>query len=112
MHYTAPYGSSKANASYDMLMMATAFDFDVSIAFFDDGIFQLVKNQESQVIAEKNLAKQLKSLEIFTISNIYIEKNSLHKRGLTQSDLIIQAKIITNNKLGDIMRQQDYIIRI
>lgn len=112
MHYSAPYGSSKAHASYDMLMMATAFDFDVSVAFLDDGIFQLMKNQKCQAIAEKNLAKQLKSMEIFSIKNIYIEERALHMRGLTQSDLIIRAKIITPKKLGAIMRQQDYIIRI
>ncbi len=40
----APYGTIYALESLEMVLVAAAFEQDVSMVFLDDGVFQLKKN--------------------------------------------------------------------
>jgi tRNA 2-thiouridine synthesizing protein C len=51
----APYGNSTARESIDIALAAAAYDQDIGILFMDDGVFQLLKNQQSQHVDQKIL---------------------------------------------------------
>ncbi len=50
----APYGSIYALESLEVVLIGAAFEQDVSLAFIDDGVFQLAKSQDSKGIGMKN----------------------------------------------------------
>ncbi len=83
----APYGTIYALESLEVVLIAAAFDQDISLVFADDGVYQLTKNQETDDIGMKNFSKTYSALGDYDIKKIYVEKESLDERGLTADDL-------------------------
>ncbi len=84
----APYGTVYALESLEVVLISAAFDQDVSLAFIDDGVYQITKGQDTTTIGQKNFSKAYKALGDYDISKLYVEKESLAERGLTQDDLM------------------------
>ena len=42
----APYGTIYALEALEVVLISAAFEQDVSLAFLDDGVYQLMKGQE------------------------------------------------------------------
>ena len=83
----APYGTIYALESLEVVLIAAAFDQDISLVFADDGVYQLTKNQETDSIGMKNFSKTYSALGDYDIKKIYVEKESLEERGLSADDL-------------------------
>ena len=43
----APHGTVYAHEALEVVLIGAAFDQDVSLAFIDDGVFQLKKDQDT-----------------------------------------------------------------
>lgn len=83
----APYGTIYAWESLEVVLIAAAFEQDVSLAFLDDGVFQLVKDQDTSGIGMKNFSPTYSALGDYEVTKIYVEKESLEERGLVLEDL-------------------------
>jgi tRNA 2-thiouridine synthesizing protein C len=83
----APYGTVYALESLEVVLIGAAFDQDVSLAFIDDGVYQLTKGQSTDAIGMKNFSPTYSALGDYDIRKIYVEKESLAARGLTVDDL-------------------------
>jgi len=83
----APYGTIYALESLEVVLVAAAFDQDISLVFADDGVYQLTKNQDTDDIGMKNFSKTYSALGDYDINKIYVEKESLRERGLSIDDL-------------------------
>ena len=106
----APYGTIYALECLEVVLVAAAFDQDVSVVFVDDGVYQLKKNQETTGIGMKNFSNTYRALDDYDVEKIYVEQESLALRGLTADDLIIAVEVIGTEKLSHIMAQQDVVI--
>jgi tRNA 2-thiouridine synthesizing protein C len=84
----APYGTIYAWESLEVVLIGAAFDQDVSLVFLDDGVFQLVKGQGTSGIGMKNFSPTYRTLGDYEVKNIYVDRDSLEARGLTQDDLV------------------------
>ncbi|MGK0269791.1 MAG: tRNA 2-thiouridine synthesizing protein C [Cocleimonas sp.] len=84
----APYGTSYALESLEVVLISAAFDQEVSLAFLDDGVYQITKGQDTTGIAQKNFSKAYKALGDYDINKLYVEEESLSERGLTKDDLM------------------------
>ncbi len=87
MNRKAPYGTIYALESLEVVLIAAAFDQDVSLVFADDGVYQLMKGQNTEEIGMKNFSPTYSALGDYDIKKIYIEKESLEERGLSLDDL-------------------------
>jgi tRNA 2-thiouridine synthesizing protein C len=83
----APYGTIYAWESLEVVLIGAAFEQDVSLAFMDDGVFQLTKGQSTAGIGMKNFSPTYAALGDYEVTKIYVEKESLEERGLTLDDL-------------------------
>jgi len=106
----APYGTIYALECLEVVLVAAAFDQDVSVVFVDDGVFQLKKNQDTTAIGMKNFSKTYGALDDYDVEKIYVEKESLEARGLTIDDLVIPVEVVAADALKDIMAEQDVVI--
>ncbi len=93
-----------------MVLVAAAFDQDVSVVFMDDGVCQLKKNQDTTGIGMKNFSKTYGALDDYDVEKIYVEKESLDARGLSAEDLVIPVEVMAADDLREIMAQQDVVI--
>ncbi len=83
----APYGTIYAWESLEVVLIGAAFEQDVSMAFIDDGVYQLTKGQDTTGLEMKNFSPTYSALGDYEVTKIYIEKESLEERGLTLDDL-------------------------
>ena len=106
----APYGTIYALESLEVVLISAAFDQDVSLAFVDDGVYQLVKGQHTKGIDVKNFSPTYRALEGYDIEKLYVEKESMEARGLKESDFIVPVKVMGVQELADLMLTQDVIM--
>lgn len=106
----APYGTIYALEGLEVVLISAAFDQDVSLAFLDDGVYQLVKGQKTEGIEMKNFSPTYRALEGYDIEKLYVERESLEARGLTEDDLLVDVQVMSAAEMGDMMAQQDVVI--
>ncbi|VAW91161.1 tRNA 5-methylaminomethyl-2-thiouridine synthase subunit TusC [hydrothermal vent metagenome] len=120
----APYGTIYAWESLEVVLIGAAFDQDVSLAFIDDGVYQLVKGQDTKEIGMKNFSPTYSALGDYDVNKIYVEKESLEARGLTIDDLqhLVwedededwaekdSIKIVTASEMAEIMDQSEVVL--
>ena len=123
MNRKAPYGTIYALESLEVVLIAAAFDQDVSLVFADDGVYQLMKGQNTQEIGMKNFSPTYSALGDYDIKKIYIEKESLEERGLSLDDLQDlkyededddwaeknSIHLVSREELAEVIDQQDVV---
>ena len=117
----APYGTVYALESLEVVLIAAAFEQDISLAFIDDGVYQIAKGQNTDGIGMKNFSATYKALGDYDINKIFVEKESLDERGMTADDLMDlvwedededwaekpSIKIVTRAEMADVLADQD-----
>ncbi|MDM8547554.1 sulfurtransferase complex subunit TusC [Candidatus Venteria ishoeyi] len=120
----APYGTIYALESLEVVLISAAFEQDVSLAFVDDGVFQLKKDQKTDAIGMKNFSPIYNALGDYDITKLYVEKESLEARGLTLDDLMDVTyededddwaekpaiQLVSKTEMADIMESQDVVL--
>lgn len=84
----APYGTIYAWESLEVVLIGAAFDQEVTVMFLDDGVYQLTKGQDTKDIGMKNFSPTYRTLGDYEVKNVYVDRDSLEARGLTQDDLV------------------------
>ena len=106
----APYGTVYALESLEVVLIAAAFEQDVSMAFIDDGVYQLKKGQDTQGIGMKNFSPTYRALEGYDVEKLYVEAESLAERGLSEDDLLVPVEVMGRDALAALMDEQDVIL--
>jgi tRNA 2-thiouridine synthesizing protein C len=120
----APYGTIYALESLEVVLIGAAFEQDVALAFLDDGVYQLMKGQETDDVGMKNFSPTYKALGDYDVNQIYVEKESLDARGLTLDDLLPltyededddwaekdSIKVVSAAEMAEIMDQSDVVL--
>jgi tRNA 2-thiouridine synthesizing protein C len=106
----APYGTIYALESLEVVLITAAFDQDVSLAFLDDGVYQLKKGQQTKNIECKNFSPAYRALEGYDIEKLYVEKEALEARGLSVEDLLVDVTVLSRAEMGKLMDEQDVLL--
>ncbi len=106
----APYGSIYALESLEVVLIAATFDQDVSLVFVDDGVYELVKGQDTAGIGIKNHSKTYRALEGYDVEKLYVERESMQARGLTEDDLIVPVELLSTAEMAALMAEQDVVL--
>ncbi len=106
----APYGSVYALESLEVVLIGAAFEQDVSMAFIDDGVYQLKKGQDTKDVDMKNFSPTYRALEMYDVEKLYVDKDSMEERGLTEDDLVVPVEVLSTEQLADLMEDQEVIL--
>ena len=106
----APYGTIYALESLEVVLIGAAFDQDVSLAFIDDGVYELKKNQDTAKVEMKNFSPTYRALEGYDVEKLYVDKASLEARGLTTEDLVVPVQVLDAAQMAELMEQQDVVL--
>ena len=107
---SAPYGTIYALESLEVVLISAAFDQDVSLAFVEDGVWQLRKGQQTKGIETKNFSPTYRALEGYDVEKLYVERESLEARGLAEDDLIVDVTVLSSAEMGKLMDEQDVVL--
>jgi len=106
----APYGTIYALESLEVVLIAAAFEQDVSLVFMDDGVYQIKKGQNTEAIGVKNFSPTYRALEGYDVEKLYVEKESLESRGMTTEDLVVPVQLLDKDQLAALMEEQEVIL--
>lgn len=108
---TAPYGTIYEQEAIEAMIMFGAYEQDISVSFLGDGVFSLKKGQDTSLLGKKNFSMTYMILkEDFEISHIYVEKESLEERGLSESDFITEVEILDRKALKQKMDEMKALL--
>ena len=120
----APYGTVYSVEGLEVALIGAAFEQDVCMAFIDDGVYQLMKDQDSTATGIKNFSPAYRALGDYDVTRLYVERESLEARGLTEDDLMPltwedeeedwvekpSIRIVDSKQLSDLVAEQDVIL--
>ena len=106
----APYGTIYALESLEVVLIGAAFEQDVSLAFIGDGVYQLIRGQDTKGIELKNFSSTFRALEDYDVTKLYVEEQALQERGLSAADLVVPVEVVSAGRMAEIMAAQDVIL--
>jgi tRNA 2-thiouridine synthesizing protein C len=106
----APYGTIYALESLEVVLITATFDQDVSLAFIDDGVYELAKGQDTKAIGIKNHSKTYRALDGYDVEKLFVERESMEARGLSEDDLIVDVEVLSSAEMADLMAEQDVVL--
>ncbi len=116
----APYGSIYALEVLEMVLISAAFEQNAAITFVDDGVYQIVKGQDTNGVNMKNFSPTYRIIEMEKedadededmdmVWRIIVEKESMEARGLSTEDFIVEVEVLTGEEIGKLMEEQDVV---
>lgn len=109
---TAPYGSNRPKMSLDAALATAVFEQEVNYLFMDDGVYQLMANQNGEPIQAKTLGNALETLELYGINEVCVDNDSLQARNLEQSDLAIPVTLLDVAQMRALLGRSDFVINL
>mgnify|MGYP003460957658 FL=1 len=106
----APYGTIYALESLEVVLITATFDQDVSLVFLDDGVYELLKGQNTKAIGIKNFSPTYRALDGYDVEKLYVERESLEARGLSEDQLLVDVEVLSSAQMGELMAQQDVVL--
>jgi len=106
----APYGTIYALEGLEVVLISAAFEQDVSMAFVDDGVYELKRGQDTKALGQKNFSPTYRALEGYDIEKLYVERESMEARGLSEADLLVDVQVVSAAEMADLMAGQDVLI--
>jgi tRNA 2-thiouridine synthesizing protein C len=84
-----PYATSHALEALESVLVAGVFDQRVSVLFRDDGVWQLLKDQDGAALNARTIGKVVQALPEYDVDALYVCTDSLAERRLELADLVL-----------------------
>ncbi len=80
--------------------------------FLDDGVFQLLGEQQPTQVQQKNLGANLQALPMFGVDELFVSSSDLAARGLSESSLALPAQPLGDAELSALVDRFDQVITL
>ena len=119
----APYGTIYPLEGLEVVLIGAAFEQEVCMVFISDGVFQLKQGQDTIDSGMKNFSPTYRALGDYEVTRLYVERESLEERGLTEADLMPltwededddwaekpSIQIVSRAQLSGLLEEQDVV---
>ena len=102
----APHGSIYSYEGLETVLIVASFEQDISMIFMGDGVFALVKEQDTDAIGIKGFIKTYPVLEHYDVEKVYVDRQSMEDRGLTADDFAIDVDVKEADEIATILDEQ------
>ena len=106
----APYGSVYSAEGYRAIMGLGVFEMDVSVVFVDDGVYTLKKGQDPSKLDMKPLGSGFPMLSEFDVTRFYVHEGSLAERGLSPDDLVMDAQLLDDAGIAQVLEASRIVL--
>lgn len=102
-----PEDRFRATEWLDMILTAAAFDQPVALLFLDEGL-QPLRRESPAATATPNF--QL--LQMYDIESVWVERESLEERGLTEQDLAIPVAVLGRAEIAALIADREVVVNL
>ena len=110
----APFSSATGKEALDAALIFGSFEQAPALFFLGDGVYQLIGQQNADLINMKDYLKTFSALEFYDIEHIYLCRQSLQARNLLElSDNfhIDNIQVLDINEFSQRLHQHNAIYR-
>ncbi len=105
-----PHGTIYGHEGLEVPFTGAVFDQLVTVLFLDDGVYQLVRDQDPSALGLKNYGKGFRALEGLGVEATCVAKDDLATRGLVPEDLALPAALVSREEITALMESHDVIL--
>lgn len=106
----APIGSGDALAAVDVAMSFAAFEQAVSLLFCDDGVWQLLSEQQETEHQQKRLPNMMQSFALYGLEDIYAEQSALIQRQISPQECSISYAAVDSQQISALIHRHDSVM--
>lgn len=109
----APFGTSTSREGLDALLAASAFidESEIAICFLHDGVFNLLANQQPDLIMQKDHISAFKLIELYELTKCFICQESVQKRRLEEQDWLLgTAQFVSYSQILDVLTHSEKVL--
>lgn len=106
----SPYGSSLAKAAVDVALATAAFDQLVDILFSGEGVLQLMPDQYSHGMERRNIGRQLASLPLYDIDQVYVDAEAAERYQLDTTWAPFRVELVAPQDMHRLMVVHDHLL--
>ncbi|QIM64380.1 sulfurtransferase complex subunit TusC [Frederiksenia canicola] len=109
----APFGTSTSREGLDALLAASAFidESEIAICFLHDGVFNLLANQQPDLIMQKDHISTFKLIELYELTECFICQESVQKRRLEEQDWLLgTAQFVSYSQILDVLTHSEKVL--
>ena len=107
----APYVTSAAQDALEAALAASNVGVDVTFVFAQQGLYQLLGDQDSTCVQRKSIEKQINVLPLYDIDAVYYIAEDMTDRKLSRQALTSTAESIDTNKFNELCAASTAILR-
>ena len=111
LNASAPLSNANAKDSLDVALIFGSYEQAISLYFQGDGVYQLIAQQQPELIQQKDFLKTFAALEFYDIENIYVCHHSLNQRGLSGNFSIENVQVLNQDDFATSLHQHHTILR-
>ena len=108
----APYGNNRAQLCLDAAFAAAVFEQHINYVFMDDGVYQLLADQNAEEINSKTLGRALQTLDLYGIENVYVLDTALSERNLSPEELLTPVEVLSADGIASLLSKSDRVINL
>ncbi|RRS08289.1 sulfurtransferase TusC [Pseudoalteromonas sp. J010] len=108
----SPFDGSAIKDALDMTLIYAAVDQQVSWLFIDSAVLALQTNLDAPSLGLKDVFKQLKTLEIYDVDQVYACQSAMIEFNLSPNLLAIDVDIKDQQEISALIKQHDFVVTI
>lgn len=108
-----PFGTSTNREGLDALLAASAFcnEDEIAICFLNDGVFNLLANQQPEMILQKDHISTFKLIDLYDLTECFVCQQSVDERGLHYAKWILpELRFVSRTALFDTLHQAEKVL--
>ncbi|MFT4924881.1 MAG: tRNA 2-thiouridine synthesizing protein C [Phenylobacterium sp.] len=98
--------------SLDLALIFGAFEQQVTVIFIDDGVYQLLANQNPELIDTKDFLSTMKTFELYDIEHIVASRDDMTCRGIADKPLSMDVALLANSQIAQLLNTFDHVLNM
>lgn len=96
----------------DLALAAAAFGVPAGLLFMDDGVLQLLGNQDAGLLKQKSLSANLQALPVFGVEEIMVCERSLKERGMAPGQCQLPVQVLDAGGVRAVIQRFDQVVSL
>lgn len=106
----APYAGARATEALEAALVGAVFDMPTSLLFRDDGVWQLLPQQQADTLGVRTHSNLISALPQYDITNLYACSESLAARHLRQDQLTSGVTLVSQEQQQALIAQHSLVL--
>lgn len=104
-----PVGTEAGSLGLDAALAAAAFDQDVTVLFKDEGLLQLIQNQESKLMGNKSTLANFGLMKMYGVTRVWAAQSSAESLQLNDAQLAYAPDFVSDTLIDEALQSANQV---